>query len=62
MSTIKMKFMSSLLVGLEGITRECTGKAMKIFSNDNPLKISECRGECYDDNANIQSCKKQLTR
>ena len=63
MSTIKMKFMTSLqgLVGLERITGECTGKAIKMYFNDNPLKISGCRGECYDENANMLSCKKQLT-
>ena len=45
-------------VELEQITGEAIGNAIIKFYNDIGVEIAECRGQCYDGAANIQSQKK----
>ena len=45
-------------IDLERITGECIGKAILKFYSDIGLDITECRGQCYDGAANMQSQKK----
>ena len=45
-------------VELERITGEATGNAIIKFYSDIGVEIAECRGQCYDGAANMQSQKK----
>ena len=45
-------------VELERITGEAIGNAILKFYNDIGVEITECRGQCYDGAANMQSQKK----
>ena len=45
-------------VSLERITGEHIGKAILNFYSESGLRVTECRGQCYDGAANMQSQKK----
>ena len=45
-------------VELERITEEAIGNSIIKFYNDIGVEIAECRGQCYDGTANMQSQKK----
>ena len=46
-------------VELKRITGEAIGNAIIKFYNDIGVEITECRGQCYDGAANVQSQKKK---
>ena len=45
-------------IQIERITGDCIGKAILKFYKDIGVNIRECKGQCYDGAANMQSLKK----
>ena len=48
-------------VELERITGETIKNAIIKFCNDIAFEFPECRGQCYDDAANMQSYEKRCS-